>query len=422
MISRSPGLLLVIYLACLEVSPRQTASFASEPVSSSLARSSELHEAQKLFAASVLPIEVTTRLVQAVIYKSSQSLLAIANQEAQVAERQKTFKLLGYFDDEGVGIDEASPAEVGSKFQKAASLSGATLVQDTSTSAEQSDSPFQKTAQSRAWLLPSLVGGALLAGGLGVLALRRRFSEEESEEPGLDPSLQQARSSAQQPLPGETSEAATSSAEISDSASDSAAVKEKSSVNGYKTLTVSETSPHKESTDPRIGYVTEPPQVAETTRLAKINIVDELVRDLRTSDPVKRQKVIWELSQRGDTRAVQPMVDLMLDSDSKQRSLILSALSEIGTRTLKPLSRTLAISLQDESADVRKNAIRDLTRVYDLVAQISHLLHQAADDPDQEVQETARWALGQLNRIRTAPETENLPALKKSVNPPEGLP
>ncbi|BAU14505.1 PBS lyase HEAT domain protein repeat-containing protein [Leptolyngbya sp. NIES-3755] len=163
------------------------------------------------------------------------------------------------------------------------------------------------------------------------------------------------------------------------------------------------------------------PKLEETTRLAKVNIVDELIQDLRSPDPVKRRKVIWELGQRGDTRAVQPLVDLLVDSDSKQRSLILSALSEIGTRTLKPMTRALAVSLQDENSEVRKNAIRDLTRVYDMVSQISNLLHKATEDADKDVQETAKWALGQLNRIRSAPG-DSLPALKNSVSPPESLP
>jgi len=191
-------------------------------------------------------------------------------------------------------------------------------------------------------------------------------------------------------------------------------------INGHhlKAISASEASKH----TPTESSQMESPKVSETTRLAKVNIVDELVRELCSPDPIVRQKVIWELGQRGDTRAVQPMVDLMLDSDSKQRSLILSALSEIGTRTLKPLSRALAISLQDESPDVRKNAIRDLTRVYDLVSQISHLLHSATDDPDRDVQETAVWALGQLNRIRSVPSNGDLPALKNSVSPPENLP
>jgi HEAT repeat protein len=91
-----------------------------------------------------------------------------------------------------------------------------------------------------------------------------------------------------------------------------------------------------------------------------------------------------------------------MDSDSQQRSLILAAISEIGMRSLKPMNRALIISLQDESSDVRKNAIRDLTRIYDQVAQMTQLLGHAANDSDAEVQETARWALSQLNRIRAS--------------------
>ncbi|NJK53824.1 MAG: HEAT repeat domain-containing protein [Leptolyngbyaceae cyanobacterium SU_3_3] len=276
-----------------------------------------------------------------------------------------------------------------------------------------------------------------MASLLGALVLRGRKAAVLAPEG--DGSIVEFRSRPEQP-PGESlplpetarRENGRVSVSTSEDLSDGMAVegkaKGKAGFNGHShsTIAISENpSPQVESA---LSHIAESPKVpettkiSETTRLAKINIVDELIRDLRTPDPVKRQKVIWELGQRGDTRAVQPMVDLMVDSDSKQRSLILSALSEIGTRTLKPLSRALAISLQDESADVRKNAIRDLTRVYDMVAQISHLLHKATDDPDQDVQETARWALGQLNRIRTAPGVDNLPALKNSVSSPESLP
>jgi HEAT repeats len=164
---------------------------------------------------------------------------------------------------------------------------------------------------------------------------------------------------------------------------------------------------------------THPAPLVETQRIVKGNLIDELIKDLQNPDSTQRRRAIWDLSQRGDTRAVQPLVDLMIDSDSKQRSMILSALSEIGTRTLKPMSRALAISLQDESPDVRKNAIRDLTRVYDLMAQISQMVHQATEDPDSEVRETAHWALKQMNRFRVPDGSSNL---KTSVSPPESLP
>lgn len=156
----------------------------------------------------------------------------------------------------------------------------------------------------------------------------------------------------------------------------------------------------------------------QTTRLPSINIVDELINDLRSPNPTKRRKAIWELGQRGDSKAIQPLVDLMLDSDSRQRSLILGALSEIGGRTLKPMSRALAISLQDDNAEVRKNAIRDLTRIYDVVGQISQLLRHALDDSDTEVRDTAQWALGQLSRIRGLPTTDALPPSGETKAPP----
>jgi HEAT repeats len=139
---------------------------------------------------------------------------------------------------------------------------------------------------------------------------------------------------------------------------------------------------------------------SETTRMAKIDIVTELIQDLQSPDPGKRRKAIWDLGLQGDSRAVQPMVDLMMSSDSGQRSLILAAVSEIGIKTLKPVNRALMMSLQDSSSDVRKNGIRDVTRLYDLVGQVSQLLQHAACDSDPEVKETASWALSQFNRIR----------------------
>ncbi|MCS6791703.1 MAG: HEAT repeat domain-containing protein [Oscillatoriaceae bacterium SKW80] len=147
--------------------------------------------------------------------------------------------------------------------------------------------------------------------------------------------------------------------------------------------------------------------MGEPRLLAKLDIVEDLIRELQTTEPAKRRRAIWELGQRGDSRAVQPLVNLMVDSDSKQRSLILAALSEIGNRTLTPINRALSVSLQDENPEVRKNAIRDLTRIYELVVQMSYLLRYAVDDPDPEVQETARWALERIGAIRNLSMSES---------------
>jgi hypothetical protein len=144
-----------------------------------------------------------------------------------------------------------------------------------------------------------------------------------------------------------------------------------------------------------------------TSEEPKLDIIEALIEDLQHLNPAKRRKAIWELGQQGDSRAVEPLLDLLANSDSKQYSLILASLSEIGIRTLKPMNNAWSISLQNENPEVRKNAIRDLTRVYELVNEITHLLHRATDDPDPEVQETARWAINQLNRIRPRSPRDN---------------
>jgi hypothetical protein len=160
--------------------------------------------------------------------------------------------------------------------------------------------------------------------------------------------------------------------------------------------------PQVSTTSPSIKLL--PPSPTESTsRLAKVNIVEELIQDLSSPDPIKRRKAIWSLGQQGDSRAIQPLVDLMIDADSQQRSLILAALAEIGISTLKPMNNALAISLRDQSPQVRQNAIRDLTRVYDMMAQISQILCHAVQDSDPDVQATARYALIQMNRIRSLP-------------------
>lgn len=150
-----------------------------------------------------------------------------------------------------------------------------------------------------------------------------------------------------------------------------------------------------------------PPE--KTSRLPKLNVVDELMNDLHSNEPTKRRKAIWNLGQQGDSRAIQSLVDLMIDADSQERSLILAALAEISSRTLKPLNRALAISMQDESPQVRQNAIRDLTRVYDMMSQMSQMLSHALEDSDAEVQSTAKYALTQMNKMRGLPTQKSLP-------------
>jgi peptidoglycan hydrolase-like protein with peptidoglycan-binding domain len=399
---------------------------------------------------------------------SASAVLAPGSQGAQVVELQKTLRLLGYFDGKVTGVYEATTAAAVGKFQQAVSLQRSTVAQVPAAAKPQ---PAQKPTMGILIWLYSLGGIVAVAAGVALLRLSGRSRAaawqpatsgtttvtavaggggEDLPQSGLadlkaTPNIATngqatppngATTNGQEPngdraMPLRAPEHAPKSVPVSPNAVPQMVGNSHTTAKTTPELSV---SPSKNSSQPMPpnqlptshstasqALTLESPPLSETTRMAKSNIVDELMQDLRSSDAAKRHQVIWELSHRGDSRAVQPLVDLLIDSDSQQRNLILSALSEIGTRTLRPMSRALAISLQDDNADVRKNAIRDLTRVYDMVAQISQLLHKATDDPDAEVQETARWALGQLNRIRSVPETD-WPALKNSVSPPESLP
>lgn len=155
------------------------------------------------------------------------------------------------------------------------------------------------------------------------------------------------------------------------------------------------------------GGLTTSGQIGGTSALAQTDVIDGLIKDLHNPDPSQRRKVIWELGQRGNSIAVQPLVDAMVSADSKEKSLVLAALSEIGIRSLKPMNRALAIALKDDNPEVRKNAIRDLTRIYDLVIQISQMLGHATEDEDPEVRQTATWALDQLNRLRRTQDIDS---------------
>ncbi|WP_013324379.1 HEAT repeat domain-containing protein [Gloeothece verrucosa] len=137
--------------------------------------------------------------------------------------------------------------------------------------------------------------------------------------------------------------------------------------------------------------------VQPTTRIPSLDLIEELIKSLEDPDSKNRRKSIWKLAQVSDSRAMKPLVDLMIQTDSYERSLILEALSQVCSRTLRPMNQALAISLQDKNSQVRKNAIRDLTRLYDLMSQINELLCYALDDENIEVQETAKWALSKLN-------------------------
>jgi tetratricopeptide (TPR) repeat protein len=127
-----------------------------------------------------------------------------------------------------------------------------------------------------------------------------------------------------------------------------------------------------------------------TQLMGQVGFMEHLLRELSTTDASIRHKIIGELAQKADSRAIQPLVDLMMNSDSQEQNLILEALSQLCTRILKPMNQALTLSLKDKNPQMRKNAIRDLTRLYALMTQISYqlsfVLTIAVHDNESETQ------------------------------------
>jgi Putative peptidoglycan binding domain/HEAT repeats len=330
------------------------------------------------------------------------SILTLGSKGAEVEALQTQLKELGYYSGVVNGDYGESTKLAVSKFQKAKNLiadgiAGATTRNSLLTAVKQKQSlslaattptpkppkASTKASPQKGLLWWSLVGMGIL-GGLGALLYLLRRSRKVKEVQSENFRFEALTPSQTKPIPGLLP---------LDSAADE----------NYKNADIKNAE---EATPPP---ATEVLPLEKTSRLAKVNIVDELMKDLRSPDPAKRRKAIWDLGQQGDSRAIQPLMEIMVDADSQQRSLILAALAEIGSRTLKPMNRALAISLQDESPEVRQNAIRDLTRVYDMMAQISQMLCLATEDSNADVQATARYALSQMNRIRTLSPSEESP-------------
>ncbi|MBF2055852.1 MAG: HEAT repeat domain-containing protein [Cyanobacterium sp. T60_A2020_053] len=134
-----------------------------------------------------------------------------------------------------------------------------------------------------------------------------------------------------------------------------------------------------------------------------------LIRQLLQVNGNDRNKIIWRLATGADSRAIQPLLDIMAKGNSREKALILEAISQIAFNTLKPINEALIISLQDEQGEVRKNAIRDITKLYELVTQIQPLILQTAHhDPDPEVKEVAHLSLQQLGFINQVFQQNNL--------------
>ncbi len=156
-----------------------------------------------------------------------------------------------------------------------------------------------------------------------------------------------------------------------------------------------------------------------TAKTTEIDLVFELIQDLQQSDRLVRRKAIWKLTHTGDFRAIEPLVAIIPDANSVDKSLILDAITRIAQRSWQPISNALFISLADENAEVKKNAIRDVTALYKSIFPLTQCLSQMLGDKDQEVQQTVKWALEQFQQqLPPSPVRSQ----KSEVPPFEGKP
>ncbi|NJL52902.1 MAG: HEAT repeat domain-containing protein [Hydrococcus sp. SU_1_0] len=149
---------------------------------------------------------------------------------------------------------------------------------------------------------------------------------------------------------------------------------------------------------------------------ADIDVVQELINDLQhphnypnsysegktfsvSSSPhiSIRRKAIEKLAKVGDYRSIEPLLKIMPQVGTLDKSLILKAVTQINQRTFQPINSELFVALQNEHPEVRLNALRDLKGLYQFVSPVITQIAQMQSDQDYEVRQTATQVLRQLN-------------------------
>ena len=142
------------------------------------------------------------------------------------------------------------------------------------------------------------------------------------------------------------------------------------------------------------------------SQTTKIDIVFELIQDLQKNSSANnkrakdiRRKAIWELGQTNDFRAVEHLIQIMPEVESLEKSLILDSITQIANHSIKTINNVLLTSLEDESIEVRKNAIKDLIYLYQSLSSAVIRISQMTENSNMEVRNTAKWALEQFDKI-----------------------
>ena len=142
------------------------------------------------------------------------------------------------------------------------------------------------------------------------------------------------------------------------------------------------------------------------SQTTEIDVVFELIQDLQNNTPAEgvgakdvRRKAIWELGQTNDFRAVEHLIQIMPQVESLEKSLILDSITRIANRSLETVNNVLLACLDNECVEVRKNAIKDLTYLYQSLSLVAIHLSKMTEDSNTEVRDTAKWALEQFDKI-----------------------
>ena len=134
-----------------------------------------------------------------------------------------------------------------------------------------------------------------------------------------------------------------------------------------------------------------------TSKTTEIDVVFELIQDLLQKDRHLRRKAIWELARVGDSRSIEPLVDIMPEADSLDKSMIVSAITQIIHRNFESIHDVLFASLENADPEVRNDAIRDIAALHEPTSAVNQRLSVMLKDADGEVRKTARWALNRID-------------------------
>ena len=133
------------------------------------------------------------------------------------------------------------------------------------------------------------------------------------------------------------------------------------------------------------------------SKIDKIDVVVELIQYLHQPDSDLRREAIWELAQIGDPRGIEPLTKILSQVGSTDRSLVLTAITQITRRSFQPVENLLSSDLDAANPEIKQNAIRDLAALYAFVAPITKQLARMQVDRDMQVRQTAKLAIEQLN-------------------------